>query len=102
MKYLLDECLSARVGKSLREAGFDVVHAANLHLLGEVDDHVLLAKSGDILLSVVLLRRAGKTPEEQSSVLVRNLPSVEPELKDGVFATIKDDRIRVRTLPLRS
>ena len=122
MKYLLDECLSARVGKSLREAGFDVVHAADLHLLGEVDDHVLLAakrdgrvlisadtdfgellaKSGDTLASVVLLCRAGKTPEEQSAVLVGNLPSIEPELKDGVFATIKDDRIRIRTLPLRS
>ncbi|WP_150463278.1 DUF5615 family PIN-like protein [Nesterenkonia ebinurensis] len=120
MKYLLDECLSVRVRKILRAAGHDVVHAADLELLGEVDDHVmlaakrdgrvlisadtdfgeLLAKSGDTLPSVVLLRRAGKTPEEQSEVLIRNLPAIEPDLKDGAFATIKDERIRVRSLPL--
>ncbi|GFZ97552.1 DUF5615 family PIN-like protein [Nesterenkonia alkaliphila] len=67
----------------------------------DTDFGELLARSGDVLPSVVLLRRAGKAPEEQSELLVNNLPVIEPELKDGAFATITEDRIRIRPLPLR-
>nr|WP_246221041.1 DUF5615 family PIN-like protein [Phytoactinopolyspora mesophila] len=88
-KLLIDECLSARLCGLLAEIGHDAVHVGDLGLLGKPDADVmaaakedervvisadtdfgeLLAKSGAALPSVVLLRRPGKTPEEQAAVL---------------------------------
>ncbi|WP_166346661.1 DUF5615 family PIN-like protein [Phytoactinopolyspora limicola] len=120
MKLLIDECLSARLCGLLEEIGHDAVHVSDLGLLGKPDTDVmaaakedqrvvisadtdfgeLLAKSGAALPSVVLLRRPGKTPEEQAAVLKANLPAVESDLESGAVVVFLQDRIRVRSLPI--
>lgn len=43
MRLLIDECLSARLGEMLTEAGHDVVHCHDLALLGAPDTEVMAA-----------------------------------------------------------
>jgi predicted nuclease of predicted toxin-antitoxin system len=120
VKLLIDECLSARLCDLLAKVGHDVLHASDLGLLGAPDTEVmaaavetdrilvsadtdfgeLLAKSGSSLPSVVLIRRPGKTPEEQANVLKANLPTVDSELSSGAAVVILPDRVRVRRLPI--
>lgn len=120
MRLLIDECLSARLRDMLTKAGHDVVHAADLDLLGAPDTQVmaaavehdrvlvsadtdfgeLLAKGGAALPSVVLLRRPDKTPESQADVLIANLPAVEVDLAAGAIVVMLTDRLRIRHLPV--
>jgi predicted nuclease of predicted toxin-antitoxin system len=77
VKFLVDECLTQDVPEHLTAAGHDAVHVRDLSLLGATDVVImtaavegqrvvvsvdtdfgeLLAKSGDPLPSVILLRR---------------------------------------------
>lgn len=120
MRLLIDECLSARLCDMLANAGHDVVHGRDLGLLGTPDAEVmaaavehdrvlvsadtdfgeLLAKSGAVVPSVVLLRRPDKTPESQADVLTANLPAVEADLAAGAIVVILTDRLRIRRLPV--
>ncbi len=93
MRFLLDECVSARLTGLLVDAGHDCVHARDRELLGAPDEDVmaaavaesrvlismdtdfgeLLATSNASLPSVVLFRRVARTAEEQAAVLLLNL-----------------------------
>lgn len=121
MKFLLDECLSARLAGLLSSAGHDAVHVADLGLLGAPDEEVLRAASaqsrvlvsadtdfGELLAagrasgpSFVLFRRSRRVPENQIAVLLANLPDIEDDLNAGSVVVLAEDRIRVRRLPLR-
>ena len=90
MRLLLDESLSARSAPLLPQAGHDVVHAADLDLLGEPDDVVLsaapaegrtvvtadtdfgalLALSRAPAPSVLLLRRGGRRLEQRAQQIL--------------------------------
>lgn len=45
----------------------------------DTDFGELLAHSGAALPSIVLLRRSSHQPAEQSSLLIANLPALEPD-----------------------
>lgn len=121
MRFLIDECLSARLAVLLTAAGHDAVHVGDRGLLGAADDVVLaaaLAESrivvsadtdfGELLAerrvaepSLVLFRRPGRTAERQASILLANLDQVTSDLIAGAVVVVAEDRLRVRRLPLR-
>lgn len=121
MRFLLDECVSARLTGLLVDAGHDCVHARDRDLLGAPDEEVmsaavvesrmlvsmdtdfgeLLAMSNATLPSVVLFRRVGRMAEEQAAILLLNLADIAADLEAGAIAVITNSQIRVRRLPLR-
>ena len=121
MRFLLDECLSARLSVLLNDAGHDAIHVGDLGLLGATDGDVLQAALtearvlvsadtdfGELLAtgqalgpSFVLFRRSRRVAEEQIAVLLANLADVEDDLQAGAVVVLAEDRIRVRRLPLR-
>lgn len=121
MRFLLDECVSARLTGLLVDAGHDCVHAQDRELLGAADEDVmaaavtesrvlvsmdtdfgeLLSTSNASLPSVVLFRRVGRTAEEQAAVLLLNLADIADDLESGAIAVITNSQIRLRRLPLR-
>lgn len=121
MKFLIDECLSARVVPLLAGVGHDVAHVEDRGLAGHVDQKVLelarsegrvlvsadtdfgeiLASSGALLPSLVLLRQGNRSPLHRAATLLANLDEVADDLAAGAVVVLTDDRIRVRRLPLR-
>ena len=121
MKFLIDECISARVVPLLTGVGHDVAHVEDRGLAGHVDQEVLelarsegrvlvsadtdfgeiLASSGALLPSLVLLRQGNRSPLHRAATLLANLDEVGDDLAAGAVVVLTDDRIRVRRLPLR-
>ncbi len=120
MKLLIDENLSPRVARLLREAGHDAAHVIELGL-GNTDDPLILTAAADdartivtadtdfgALLaargtsspSVVMLRSSDHlTPDEQAQLIATVLARVGDDLEDGAIASVTPGRIRLRTLP---
>lgn len=104
----------------LVDAGHDAVHAGDLGLLGATDETVMgaaiaeervvvsadtdfggiLAASRAQQPSVILFRRQGRTAEQQSELLLANLPTLEDDLSVGSVVVVLQDRLRVRRLPV--
>lgn len=121
MRFLLDECVSARLAPLLRDAGHDCLHVQDRELLGATDEAVmavavaesrvlvsmdtdfgeLLATSNASSPSVVLFRRAGRTAADQAAVLLLNLADIADDLDAGAIAVFTTSQIRLRRLPLR-
>lgn len=121
MRFLLDECVSARLADPLRAAGHDCIHVVDLDLLGADDDAVLsaalresrvlvsmdtdfgelLARSNAVLPSLVLFRRVGRTAEDHLALLLLNIDDIAEDLDAGAIAVITDTEIRLRRLPIR-
>lgn len=120
MKFLLDECISARLAPLVAEAGHDVVHVSDRGLTGHVDEEVLsaardaervvvsadtdvgelLAKQGLALPSLVLFRQGNRGPMHQAATLLDNLDYVGKDLASGAIVVFTDDNIRIRNLPM--
>ena len=121
MRYLLDSNLSHRVAASLREAGLDAEHVRDHGLQHTSDAEImrfardrglvivsedtdfgqLLAEQRAASPSFVLLRTYEPlTPDEQTQVLVANLPAVQADLERGAIVVVERNRIRVRQLPV--
>ena len=120
MRFLLDECISARLAPLVAEAGHDVVHVFDRGLAGHVDEEVLaaardeervlvsadtdfgalLARQGQALPSLVLFRQGNRGPEHQAATLLDNLDYVAEDLAAGAVVVFTDDTIRIRNLPM--
>jgi predicted nuclease of predicted toxin-antitoxin system len=117
MKFLIDNALSPLVAEGLRVAGHDAVHvrdygmqAALLECAADEDRVVvsadtdfgtLLALRKEAKPSVILLRLGSShRPAEQVSLLLANLPSIEPALAAGSVVTFKGALMRIRSLPI--
>jgi len=120
VKFLVDECLSIRMAALLGNAGHDAVHVVTAGLAGQPDEHVLgrAVDEGRILLSadtdfgeilarthgqtpsVILFRRADRSPTALATVLLANLDTIAEELEHGAFVVITEDRLRIRRLPI--
>lgn len=119
MRFLLDECISARLGPHLVDAGHDVVHVSERDLAGHVDAEVLgaareeqrilvsadtdfgelLVRQGLLLPSLVLFRQGNRGPEHQASTLLENLAEIAEDLEAGAIVVFTNDSIRIRRQP---
>ena len=122
MKLLIDSALSHTISQKLRSVGYDAIHvrerglqtAPDLQILqlAEKEDRVLVSADTDFgtLLAlrdksrptVVLIRKnVGTKPNEIFYFLKDILPKLAEELEKGCIVTLTDDRVRIRTLPIR-
>lgn len=121
MRFLIDNALSPSMAEALCSAGHDAVHVRAVGLRDASDDAIfafareearvvvsadtdfgtLLARSHESQPSVVLFRRSsGRRPAELTRLLLENLHSVASALESGAVVVFRDDRIRVRALPI--
>ncbi len=122
MRFLLDECISARLVQTLQESGHDVVHVIDRGLAGHTDHEVLecariegrvlvssdtdfgelLAKQDARMPSVVLFRQGKRTPHHQVETLLVNLPEIAEDLEAGAIVAFTNDDTRIRRLPFNT
>lgn len=122
MKFLLDENQSPLIADLLAEAGHDAVHVRDIDLRTSPDEKVLAAarNSGRVVISadtdfgellaasnadgpsIVLLRRQEqRRAREIAALILVNLEDVAVDLQSGAVVVFDDERIRIRSLPLR-
>jgi predicted nuclease of predicted toxin-antitoxin system len=119
-RLLLDENLPAQTAAVLRSRGFDAVHARDIGLRSAPDEEILsrtvsdervcvtldrdlhriLAASGAVTPSVILLRNVALTPAETAALIHVAVDQIGGQLAAGVAATVTSKSIRVRRLPL--
>lgn len=122
MKLLLDQNLSPVVGDRLSQAGVESAHVRDLGLHEASDEAILeYARKADLVVvsqdsdftnllahqaasspSVILLRMPNAvTASDIAAVLIANLGVLTEHLEAGAIASLNEQRIRVRRLPLR-
>jgi predicted nuclease of predicted toxin-antitoxin system len=121
VRFLIDECLPARIAELLRAAGHDCAHVYELGLGGQPDEQIMAAADrenrilvsadtdfGELLAnapvlapSVILLRRTDKQARSLTAVILANLAQITDDLAAGALVVISDARIRARRLPMK-
>ncbi len=122
MRFLVDECISARLVSYLQQADHDAVHALQRELGGATDSAVLAAAArerrilisfdtdfGKLLVqqnattpSVLLFRSARHDPKIIADALLANLADAAGDLGSGAIVVITKDRMKIRRLPVTS
>ena len=50
---------------------------------------------------MILLRQGNRSPDHQAATIIANLDDVADDLDQGALVVLTDDRMRIRSLPLR-
>ncbi len=121
MKFLADMGISARTIATLREQGYDAIHAREVGLArasdatildrARTEDRVvltvdldfgqLLAASRQATPSVVIFRVSDQTPGSITPRLLRVIAERSNNLDNGAIILVEDRRYRVRPLPIK-
>lgn len=121
MKFIIDNPLSPRLASILNENGHDAVHVRD-YALAEAPDREIISRAatesrvvitadGDFgrmlaLLrlrypSVIFVRKSGPhRADELANVILRHFSLLEQSLHEGSLVVIRDDRFRIRRLPI--
>ena len=121
MKFLVDQNRSPLIAQALRAAGHDAVHTFEIGLdraldttlfalaaseqriivSADTDFATLLAEAGATAPSVILFRvRHVRRAADQAALLLANLDDIAADLEAGAIVVIRDDRLRIRPLPI--
>ncbi|HET8682490.1 MAG TPA: DUF5615 family PIN-like protein [Micromonosporaceae bacterium] len=121
MRFLVDNNLSPAVAAGLRTAGHDATHVRDYGLSAATDEVVLdrtrlenrtlisadtdfgalLAASGAIGPSVLLVRRISDRRAEQIVLIIlANLGMIVDDLENGAVVVLGEDWLRIRVLPI--
>lgn len=115
MRFLIDESVSWRVARDLREAGHDCLHVdqaglesssdrvvfraaiddARHIITQDVDFQTLLLSSGRATPSVLLVRIRNGQARVQSEAILYIMPKIEADLQAGAVVVLFDDSFRV-------
>jgi predicted nuclease of predicted toxin-antitoxin system len=118
MKLLLDQGLPVTSATILRDAGWDVVHTAEVSLSTakdreilaiakqqgrsivtlDADFHALLVLLGATMPSVVRVRIEGLRSGDMAKLLLQVLPTIKDKLLAGAMVTITARSVRVKNL----
>lgn len=115
MLFLVDNVVSWRVAKCLRENGHDAIHVADLGMAeaedGEIytravtDRRVIVTQDSDFerihqefqtRTGVILIRLSNGKPAHHCKVLIGLLDRVHDELVGGAFVLVDDTVVRIR------
>lgn len=119
--YLANMHISPLTCERLRKAGYQVVRVPEVLsptasgpeivqyardygmtiLTCDLDYSALVALARASKPSIVSVRLTRPDPESVSQVLLRVLPQLEDDLSKGAVASVTEQRIRVRLLPIR-
>ena len=122
MKVLLDQGLPRSSAELLRHAGIDAVHTGECGLARATDStildvarqqdrvvvtldsdfHALLALSGADAPSAIRIRVEGLRAEAAAELIQKVLVLCRDDVAKGCLASVQEDRIRLRRLPIRA
>lgn len=121
MRFLVDNALSPIIAVVLRDAGHEAIHLRDVGIQAEPDSVVveIAERENRVIVSAdtdfgallvardrtrpafVLFRRTTRLrPAEIAEQLLEIVARYESELKAGCIVTVRDDRVRVRRLPI--
>ena len=119
-RLLLDQGLPRSTGAILVDAGWDVVHVAEVDMSRsedssileraraeqricvtlDADFHALLATSGEQSPSVLRIRKEGLDAAAVARLIVDIWPRIDRALATGAMVTVTDRSVRTRRLPI--
>ena len=121
MKFLVDNALPPRLADLLLAAGYDAVHVRAYGMQAAEDERILaraldedrIVVSADSDFGAILAAQEAERPSfilfretnllaarDYMDMLLPALPMLEPELLAGCVAVFRNNRLRVRRLPL--
>ena len=120
MKLLADVHISPHTVEVLQSLGHDIIRVNTILpnnatdeaivakalednrsiLTQDLDFSTIIALSGRTFPSLISLRLASSRVENVNAVLQRVLPSLEHPVIEGAIATVEDERVRIRRLPM--
>jgi predicted nuclease of predicted toxin-antitoxin system len=119
-RLLLDQGLPRSTATLLDQAGWDVIHVAEIGMSRsddldilqraqvesrvcvalDADFHALIATSGERSPSVIRIRKEGLNATALATLLQGIWPTIEDALDSGALVTVTEHSVRVRRLPI--